>query len=73
VIEEALCVTEPTTRSFLLSRLVAHDPTLLEEALAAIDANPYEVERVSMIQSCLQARPEETREWLAKRDTKSGA
>jgi hypothetical protein len=73
VIEEALCFAEPTTRSYLLSKLVALDPGLIEEALAAIDANPFEVERVAMIQSCLQARPEETREWLAKRDTKSGA
>ena len=72
VIEEALCVTEPTTRSFLLSKLVARDPTLLEEALAAIDANPYEVERVSMRQACLDAEPEKTREALAKRKVEGG-
>lgn len=67
VIEETRCVAEPTTRSYLLSKLVALDATLLEEALAAIDANPIEAERVSMLQACRDARPEETREALARR------
>jgi hypothetical protein len=67
VIREARAVTEPTTRSYLLSKLVAHDASVLEEALAAIEANPYEVERVPMLQACLDAEPEKTREALAKR------
>jgi len=71
VIEESLRVTEPTSRSYLLSKLVAHDSSLIEEALTAIEANPYEVERVSMLQACIDAQPEKTREALAKRDRRN--
>jgi hypothetical protein len=42
----------------------------LSSGLAAIEANLYEQERAMMLQACLDAQPEKTREALAKRGSR---
>lgn len=54
-------LAEPTTRSYLLAKLVASDPSLLDEALAVIDANPHEAERESLRRACLESLPESSK------------